>query len=660
MKRVLLSGGLFLSVLLSATTVRAEELRGERADEMEILYAADEDGTVTEYEAQDGTVEVNRKTRAAAQDIKVVNFNCRGKELTYYKNVEDGSDGYLYGAFGADGAYIGETSGQVKFMISGVTGLVDPNQVQIVNYSDAKSISHYQVSGGRLLHKITTNLNSSGYGSTLDNGEAPSYLKENVKYYSYDGHYFYTDYAVMLSDYRADIHTNAVNPTKPYYNYYQFLSLRSDTLYSSVQLNQMINAQSQVASNENSKMRNIGSILTSNQKKYGVNALIVAGIAANESAWGTSNICQTKNNLFGLNARDNATGNAKVFYSVESCIWDFMENWMSEEYLNPNNWKYCGSYLGNKQSGMNVRYASDPYWGEKAANHIYTLDKRGGSADAGYYSLGVKNQVIQVNVRQNATTKSEILYKTPKVSEYVVLIRDTTPEQNFYQIQSDGVLNSQRTEIVKDVGVYDMIYMYAYISKDYVKIVHEGHKGFRDVKENEWYYDVVQSVAEQGLMTGYNSSYFGPTDALERAEFAMIVWRIEGSPKLTYEKVLKDVPNGTWFTDPVVWAVKKGIITGYTDTNTFKPSQEITRQEMATMLYRLAKWKGLKTDKKASLDSYADAYKVADFAEEAMQWAVGTGIIKGQNNGDHLDPMGTASRAACATMIQRFMTAYGL
>ena len=202
-------------------------------------------------------------------------------------------------------------------------------------------------------------MTTPGYRTTLDNGEAPSYLKSGTTYYSYDGHYFYTNYATMLSDYRNNTRDNSVNPDDPYYNYYQYLPMRSTTSYSSSTLNSMIN--SKVSSS--SKMYNIGSAIVTNQDTYGVNGLLIAGIAANESGWGTSNICQSKNNLFGLNAVDSSPGtSAYTFASVSACIQDFANGWMSRGYLDPEDWRYFGGFLGNKGSGLNVKYASDPYW----------------------------------------------------------------------------------------------------------------------------------------------------------------------------------------------------------------------------------------------------------------------------------------------------------
>ena len=93
----------------------------------------------------------------------------------------------------------------------------------------------------KLLHYVTQDMTTPGHATTLDNGNAPSYLSSGTTYYSYDGHYFYTDYAVMLDDYRSETRSHSVNPDSPYYNYFQYLPLRSETSYSAVDLNGMIN-----------------------------------------------------------------------------------------------------------------------------------------------------------------------------------------------------------------------------------------------------------------------------------------------------------------------------------------------------------------------------------------------------------------------------------
>nr|WP_243239210.1 glucosaminidase domain-containing protein [Anaerofustis stercorihominis] len=225
-------------------------------------------------------------------------------------------------------------------------------------------------------------------------------------------------------------------------------------------------------------MKSTASTFLKYQNTYGVNALLAIGVAGNESAWGTSSICKNKNNLFGLNAVDSSPGtSASTYASIDECIKQFTESYMSKGYLNPNDWRMKGGFLGNKGSGINVSYASDPYWGEKAANMAYTLDKNGGRKDEGKYTIGIKDTINtnhnSVNVRNSASTSGKVLYNTDTYSNYAVLILNSKATNSFYKIQSEPALNSGRTAISSN-GKYDFDSMYAYISSDYVTIVNKG------------------------------------------------------------------------------------------------------------------------------------------------------------------------------------------
>ena len=161
-----------------------------------------------------------------------------------------------------------------------------------------------------------------------------------------------------------------------------------------------------------------------------------------------------------------------------------------------------------------------------------------------------------------------------------------------------------------------------------------------------------------GLMTGLNDTYFGAADPLARAQFATILYRINGEPEVGYSPEFADVPDGVWYTDPILWASEQGVVTGYSNGN-FGPGDYINREQMAVMMYRYALSRGYDTSSRADFGSFTDGAYVSDFAVEAMQWAVGTGIISGKDNQTRLDPQGNANRAECATIITRFVSTYG-
>ena len=157
---------------------------------------------------------------------------------------------------------------------------------------------------------------------------------------------------------------------------------------------------------------------------------------------------------------------------------EFAETFLSKGYMNPQDWRYFGGFLGNKASGVNVKYASDPYWGEKAANVAWSLDKANGNRDAGSYTIGVKDtlsgQHTDLNVRQERSASSGKIYSTGTQSNHAFILLEQNPVSGFYKIQSDPVLNASRNGIQAGSGRYDFGNMYAYVSSDYITQVSEG------------------------------------------------------------------------------------------------------------------------------------------------------------------------------------------
>lgn len=181
---------------------------------------------------------------------------------------------------------------------------------------------------------------------------------------------------------------------------------------------------------------------------------------------------------------------------------------------------------------------------------------------------------------------------------------------------------------------------------------------YKDVTENDWYYPYVKDVFHKGLMTGLNETTFGSADNLSRAQFAVILYRMEGAPDVDYQNLYPDVPAGQWYSGAVIWASKNGIITGYSHNGLFGTADNITREQMATMLYRYAKYKGYDTEQLADLTSYPDYEKVSAFASDGMAWCVKNRIISGDGITGNLMPQGNTVRAVCATMISRFTDAF--
>lgn len=180
-----------------------------------------------------------------------------------------------------------------------------------------------------------------------------------------------------------------------------------------------------------------------------------------------------------------------------------------------------------------------------------------------------------------------------------------------------------------------------------------------DVDENEWFALEAYVMYETGLMMGKDTEHFAPYEPLARAQFAMIIWRPVGEPDIPYDEIFPDVPDGTWYTRAVLAAYGLNIITGYSDTGYFGPSDYITREQMATMMYRLAITAELDVSARSDFGNFVDGESVSSFAQDAMSWAVARGIITGKDSGTRLDPQGSTSRAETAVILTRFFLSYG-
>ena len=180
---------------------------------------------------------------------------------------------------------------------------------------------------------------------------------------------------------------------------------------------------------------------------------------------------------------------------------------------------------------------------------------------------------------------------------------------------------------------------------------------YNDVPEKTgWRYEAIKYVKDHGIMNGISGTRnFAPDEPLTRAMFATIIYRMEGSPKASYSTKFPDVPDGNYFSVPIIWANKAGIINGHSNTGLFGTRENITREDMVVIMYRYCRVKGLESGGRADLSRFPDADQISGYAKEAVQWAVANGIINGRSNTGMLDPKGSASRVETAAVIQRFM-----
>ena len=177
--------------------------------------------------------------------------------------------------------------------------------------------------------------------------------------------------------------------------------------------------------------------------------------------------------------------------------------------------------------------------------------------------------------------------------------------------------------------------------------------GFADVPESEWFYDDVYFAVSNGLFNGLDEDTFAPGASMTRAMLVTVLYRLEGQPAVYGSSAFADVAAGQWYTDAVIWAAQKGIVNGL-GNGKFGTDDNITREQMAAILYRYAQNCGCDTAARAYLGGYSDATKISTYAQEAMAWANAMGLINGRT-ATALAPDGTATRAEVAAIFHRFV-----
>lgn len=404
--------------------------------------------------------------------------------------------------------YLGDGRGMIETNINGFHGFTDLEYVDLVpskfirngiaitlggnnpytnegtftfvpkqNYYERRTSGNYS----EIVYHIYRGFPANGYepvSEAIVIGPAPSDMNEGVKYYSYDGVNFYSD-----SDFK--------NKSFTYYNYYQFLPLRSKTNISADIFN------SYISKYDNSVMRGTGQTFIDAQNKYGINALLLFAMAAHESANGTSGYATKRNNLFGWNAVDADPNQATSFSSVAACVNE-QAGVNLRGFVDVTDGRFFSSSLGNKGSGLNVKYASDPYWGMEIASIAYQIDKlsknkNGTLSDYNYYSLSLINK-FDIPVKQDASDGSKTLYTTqygPHYQEGFIVI-DLGTQGSFTKVQStnpideNGNIKTHRTPITTgnlnpiSYGEYDFDRSVAYINSEYLTVIN---------KKNEITYD---------------------------------------------------------------------------------------------------------------------------------------------------------------------------
>ena len=226
----------------------------------------------------------------------------------------------------------------------------------------------------------------------------------------------------------------------------------------------------------------------------------------------------------------------------------------------------------------------------------------------------------------------------------------TKEGQALSVVNGDGTT----TPIKKSAIIGDRVY--AEVPSGTTVTITESSHYWDDVKEKDWFADAVSFVVSHELMNGVDRYEFAPNDPMTRAMLVTVLYRLEDEPGFTGGlDSFGDVDVKSWYAEAVAWASESGLVNG--TENGFEPNANITREQIATILYRYAKYTGLvgeDTAAPADMSAFGDGEKVSSWAQEAMAWAVEVGLFKGDDTGS-LNPQGNATRAEVATLLERLI-----
>ena len=472
---------IFLFTTIDVYALTADEIKTRDVCQNIELAIANSDQTLTNVKCfdtyEEARLELDKETNENLVILERKNNNTRiidaknalvyldiGDKVTYYYSDSDvkTSISYMnhYSSYGAtDGVFLelNYDNYAIKVKTNGIIGWIKDGTYQIIPLNFTGTFSYYQVTKNNIIHYYAKNIqtNYTPFGRSL--GPKPAMLSEG-QYFSYDGIYFYRFVKDMLLDYQNNTVENSVNYENPYYNYYMYLPHRTKSNYTSLDIDAYLkNTKGLIGTIYGKKyvagysqMYGSGIYFKSSERLYGSNAILMMSLATNESSLGQSSIARDKNNLFGhaaydSSAYDSATGYLNPYQSIIG----HANTYINCSYASPTDYRYYGSHVGNKASGINVKYASDPYWGEKIANYYYSFDKDNGFLDYNFYQLGLTTHT-SINVRREANTTSQILYNIKYENVPLVILEEVEGSSYngsniWYKIVSDSNLNSSRT-----------------------------------------------------------------------------------------------------------------------------------------------------------------------------------------------------------------------
>lgn len=323
------------------------------------------------------------------------------------------------------------------------------NLTQEKPYSIRPRVNEYRVSANASGHREIFHENFSFYSGntrgTYTYGPAPEWLP-NGRYYSYDGIRFYND---------LDLLQPVLNGTEvgEYYQYFAYLPFRSTTNITATQFDAFLEnvAITNTATAASSAMYRQGQVFINAQNNFGMNALLVYAMGLHESNRGLSTQATTKFNLFGWGAGDANPSDAYAYSSVEVAVNQHAAINL-RGYMNPTDWRHFGQVVGNKNNGMNAKYASDPYWGQKIAGWAYRIDRYLNFIDYNYYPVIMVNDTTTTPLYKQASTTS-VIQTVPARNQQRMFIASRIEEGGWIMTPSLLPLDDNRNTIYPNQSV---------------------------------------------------------------------------------------------------------------------------------------------------------------------------------------------------------------
>lgn len=310
--------------------------------------------------------------------------------------------------------------------------------------------------------------------------------------------------------------------------------------------------------------------------------------------------------------------------------------------------------INGESIGPQSSYTFENVQGDQTISVTFALNSTPGGG-GGSSSGGSSSYTVTPGRTENGSVSV-----SPSRASYGRTVTVTVEAEEGYELEALTVTD-RNGEAVELTRVSDTEYTFAMprsrvtVEAAFAEIDHADvcpGRVYADLDPDAWYHAAVDYVIENGMMDGVGGGLFAPGSSLNRAMMAQVLWNLEGNPEASAAAEYGDVASDAWYHDAVQWATAEGIVDGY--GGVYGPEDDITREQMALMLYRYARYMGCGTAQGGmEIREFSDYEAISDWALEAMTWAVNAGVLNGRGGGV-LDPAGHAIRAEAAQILMNF------